>query len=107
MPEFQGLSHKILAYADESLRLRVEEQGQREKIRMKYAVCSGSWWSPLQNHPGTKFNDSWDFVRDVRFFSVWHYFVNKYTCPEKILIVDSDSPLKPEFPEIPVSNLFV
>jgi len=40
-----------------------------------------------------------DFNRSREFFNLWYYFVNKYTQPQKIIIIDSNSPIKPMMPK--------
>ncbi len=42
---------------------------------------------------------SWDFQRMQEFSALWYHFVNKYTKPKKIVIVDNASPFKPIFPD--------
>lgn len=65
----------------------------------KYIIGSG-WWC---DHMGRKDPDGnrigkfiLDCNRSPEFSKVWYHFVNKYTSPKKIFIVDSNSPIKPD-----------
>jgi hypothetical protein len=63
---------------------------------ISYSICSG-WYS---NHKKRAFKSPGsDFVRSVPFFDVWHQCVDAYTSPEKIFIVESASPLRPNLPD--------
>ncbi len=60
-----------------------------------YIIHSGWWCDGTGVHPGaTKYSDA--RIRTVAFFDVWYEFVRAYTKPEKILIVDSASPVLPD-----------
>ena len=64
---------------------------------MKYIIGTGWWCDGTGKHKGTVSGS--DFIRSKEFFNVWYYFVNKYTSPEKIIIVDSASPIRPSIPD--------
>ncbi len=60
-----------------------------------YIVHSGWWCDGTSVHPGaTKKSDP--RIRSQLFFDVWYEFVTRFSKPEKILIVDSASPVRPE-----------
>ncbi|MDD5089241.1 MAG: hypothetical protein PHI18_10670, partial [bacterium] len=59
-----------------------------------YIIHSGWWCDGTNAHPGaTKSSDA--RIRSREFFDVWYDFVRAYTTPEKILVVDSASPERP------------
>jgi hypothetical protein len=61
---------------------------------MKYIILSG-WWCP---EDGADTRDKLlgdDYIRSADFHRLWYGAVNRYTEPEKILIVDSCSPTPP------------
>ncbi|MBU0581283.1 MAG: hypothetical protein KKA19_08910 [Candidatus Margulisbacteria bacterium] len=64
-----------------------------------YIIGTGWWCDGTGKHPGSLCNKSTDYVRKKDFFKIWYYFVNKYTNPEKIIIIDSNSPIKPDIKE--------
>ncbi|UNH23493.1 hypothetical protein [Moellerella wisconsensis] len=63
---------------------------------MKYVIYSG-WWCDNNTHTDNR--DSYigdDAIRDKQFHKKWFSCIEKYTSPEKILIIDSASPIKPD-----------
>lgn len=68
--------------------------------KAKYIIGTGWWCDGSGKHVGSmqRHNQSWDFIRQKEFFPIWYYFINKYTAPEKIIITDSNSPVKPDLP---------
>ncbi|ARX32892.1 MULTISPECIES: hypothetical protein [Proteus] len=63
---------------------------------MKYLIFSG-WW--CDNNEKTDKRNKYigdDSIRDKEFHKKWYDCINKYTSPEKILIIDSNSPIKPD-----------
>lgn len=64
-----------------------------------YIIGTGAWWTKSGVHPGSLNNESARVARLVEFFPVWYHFVNSFTSPEKIIIVDSASPVRPKFPK--------
>jgi len=61
----------------------------------KYIIHSGWWCDGSSVHPGaTKHSDP--RIRSRDWFEVWYEFIRAYTSPEKIIVVDSASPVKPE-----------
>jgi hypothetical protein len=67
----------------------------------EYIIGTGWWCDGSGKHPrdGKRIQETCDFTRKKDFFQVWYEFVNKYTDPEKIVIVDSNSPVRPELPD--------
>jgi hypothetical protein len=62
----------------------------------KYIIGSG-WWCNGKRHAGDDGkNKSSDYLRTADFFLDWCACVKKYLSPEKIIIIDSDSPIKPK-----------
>lgn len=61
-----------------------------------YIVHSGWWCDESQRHIGANYNESDDRIRTPKFFDVWYDCVTKFSNPEKIIVVDSASPLKPD-----------
>lgn len=60
-----------------------------------YIIHSGYWCDGSAVHPGaTKYSDP--RIRTTAFFEVWYEFVRRFAKPEKIIIVDSASPVKPD-----------
>ena len=63
-----------------------------------YIIGTGWWCDGTGRHAGSIQNhmQSTDFIRKKDFFKLWYHFVNKYTNPLKIIIIDSNSPVKPK-----------
>lgn len=68
-------------------------------IPYTYVIGTGWWcsprpitWKPIQGD---------DCIRSREFHRLWYYAIDKYTCPEKICIVDSASPIRPEMADDP------
>jgi hypothetical protein len=61
---------------------------------MKYVIGSG-WWSTEEPFPKERKKLGDDIIRGPSFHKLWYKSVCTYTNPEKILIVDSNSPIKP------------
>ncbi len=60
-----------------------------------YIIHGGYWCDGTAVHPGaTKYSDR--RIRTTAFFEVWYEFLRRYSSPEKIIIVDSASPVKPD-----------
>lgn len=57
----------------------------------KIVVGSGWWCSGKRS----QWNIGDDLIRSPDFFQLWHRQVLKYINPEKIIVVDSNSPIKP------------
>jgi hypothetical protein len=62
----------------------------------KYIIHSGWWCDQTGKHIGTEYNRSDDRIRTPRFFDVWYECVKTFSSPEKIIVVDSASPMRPE-----------
>ncbi|MBU0508403.1 hypothetical protein KKH27_06155 [bacterium] len=61
-----------------------------------YIVHSGWWCDESRKHIGTKYNSSDDRLRTPQFFNVWYENILAVSRPEKIIVVDSASPVRPE-----------
>lgn len=62
---------------------------------MKYVIGSG-WWCAPSEKDGRETLIGDDLIRGSDFHKLWYKSICEYTNPEKILIVDSSSPIKPE-----------
>ncbi len=63
---------------------------------VSYVIGVG-WWCDGTADGG--WIGSYDFQRMPEFSQIWYHFVNKYTKPKKIIMIDNCSPLKPMFPK--------
>jgi hypothetical protein len=61
-----------------------------------YIIHSGWWCDETGQHIGSKYNESDDRTRSPLFFDVWHESILTFAKPEKIIVVDSASPVRPE-----------
>jgi hypothetical protein len=61
-----------------------------------YIIHTGWWCDESRKHIGTEYNQSDNRLRTPLFFDVWYDAIRKASDPEKILIVDSASPAKPD-----------
>lgn len=64
-------------------------------MRPKVVVGSG-WWSDTARSP---WNIGDDLTRSPRFFALWHRQVMLSFAPDRIVVTDSDAPLKPDWSE--------
>lgn len=64
---------------------------------MKYIIGTGWWCDGTGIHSHTKHQQYVDVnTRKKSFFELWHNAIKKFSSPEKILIIDSASPIKPD-----------
>lgn len=61
---------------------------------MRYVIGSGWWCAQDSDERHSLFGD--DVIRSRDFHRLWYASIDKYTSPEKIIIVDSCSPVRPE-----------
>lgn len=61
-----------------------------------YIIHSGWWCDESNQHIGSKYNDSDDRTRSPKFFDVWYECIRTFAKPEKIVVVDSASPVVPD-----------
>jgi len=61
---------------------------------MKYIIGSGWWCTDKSQETRAELLGD-DEIRGQNFHKLWYEAINKYTSPEKIIIVDSNSPTKP------------
>jgi len=61
---------------------------------MKYVIGSG-WWATDEPSLENRMTPGDDIIRSAEFHKLWYKSICKYTNPEKIFIVDSNSPIKP------------
>lgn len=62
-----------------------------------YIIGSGWWCADSEDgvvNPKRHLEGD-DFIRDVRFFSIWLECIGRVADPQKIVVVDSNSPVKP------------
>jgi len=62
---------------------------------MSYIIGSGWWCDGTGKHAGSANNDSTDEIRQRGFFDWWYRSVKKVSHPQKIIVVDSASSIKP------------
>lgn len=65
---------------------------------MKYIIVTG-WWCPGE---GADTRDQLlgdDSIRSADFHRLWYSAINRFTAPEKIVVIDSGSPVKPPLAE--------
>lgn len=92
-----GLVDKLLStLASRSL---TEDRFKAPDITRGYVVGTGWWCDETADHAGTQHNDSTAQIRTREFFDLWFECVDRYTDPEKILVVDSNSPVTPDLPD--------
>ncbi len=68
-----------------------------------YVIGTGWWCDGSGTHEGAQVSatQSDEAIRGRDFFRLWLWFINKYTNPDKIIVADSASPVRPELPEDP------
>ena len=66
---------------------------------MKYIITTGWWCETGSVEDSRECLLGSKAIRDKEFFSKWYRAVNRYTYPKKILVVDSNSPIKPVLPK--------
>jgi len=66
-----------------------------------YIVGTGWWCDGSRTHAGSRQAGmrSTSLLRSREFFGLWHAFVDRYTQPERIVIIDSASPVMPQLPD--------
>ena len=69
-------------------------------MEKSYIIATGWWCDGTNQHAGSINNQSDDLTRSKEIFHLWHYLINKYANPVKIIITDSDSPVKPNYKAI-------
>ena len=62
----------------------------------KYIIASG-WWCTDEDNRSDKFLNGDDAIRGSDFHNVWSSFISKYSKPQQVVIVDSNSPIKPRW----------
>lgn len=63
---------------------------------MKYCIGTGWWCDGSGKHSHSKWQQYVDIsCRQKDFFDVWYNAIKKYCSPQKIVIIDSNSPIKP------------
>ncbi|WP_338333041.1 hypothetical protein [Acetobacter sp. LMG 32666] len=63
---------------------------------ISYSVITG-WYANHKTRDYKVYGN--EFVRSVECFDLWYYCINKFTNPEKIFIIDANSPIQPKFPK--------
>ena len=65
---------------------------------MKYNYLIGTgWWCTNSDDREDKFLNGDDQIRGVEFHQLWAKSIATYTNPQKIVVIDSDSPIKPNW----------
>ena len=66
---------------------------------MNYIIGTGWWCDDTGVHSHTKHQKYVDTsTRKKDFFDLWYKSIRKFTNPQSIIVVDSNSPVKPNFP---------
>lgn len=63
---------------------------------MKYIITTGWWCDDIKRSDNRETYNGSDDIRKVSFFEEWYKAVKTYTSPDKIIVIDSNSPLKPD-----------
>jgi hypothetical protein len=63
---------------------------------MNYVIGTGWWCDGTGKHVDRNETSS-NEARHLEFFDMWYDKVQKFTSPDKVVIVNSDSPIKPNF----------
>ncbi len=66
-------------------------------MKTSYIVGTG-WWDDGQRK---SHHEKYGGLEKADFFNIWYYFLNKYSSPQKIIMMDSASPIKPKLPNDP------
>jgi hypothetical protein len=66
--------------------------------KRSYIIHSGWWCDATRIHPGSLRNDSDGRIRSPGFFDVWYDCIKRFSIPEKIILLDSNSPIQPKVP---------
>jgi hypothetical protein len=73
----------------------------------KYIIGTGWWCDGTGTHTHSKHQPQVDKeTRQVDFFNLWYKSVSKFTNPEKIIVIDSNSPIKPDLSDKENVTLF-
>lgn len=64
-------------------------------MKHKYIIGSGWWCNEQEDDGREQFLGSED-IRKSSFHQLWYESINRFCSPQKIVIVDSNSPIKPE-----------
>ncbi len=79
--------------------LKDGRKGKVLKQNYKYIITTG-WWCTNDDDVDSREHIRGDsYIRTDEFHKIWFDAVDRYTNPEKIFIVDSDSPVKPMIDE--------
>lgn len=97
------LRAEIQAAQKESLVRQEIKKNIPRNGRPKIVVGSG-WWCDKKSHDWAK---GADITRKTVFFSLWLRQVERYLDPDRIVITDSNSPLKPDWQSHPKINWIV
>jgi len=62
-----------------------------------YVIGTGWWCDGTGTHYNSKGNNSSDATRQREFFPIWYAHIMAYANPKTIILVDSNSPVKPDF----------
>lgn len=74
---------------------------------MKYTIGTGWWCDGSGIHTHSKHQIYVDKeTRQQDFFNLWYKSVTKFTNPEKIIVIDSNSPIKPDLSDKENVTLF-
>lgn len=59
---------------------------------MDYIIGTGWWCDGSGKHASSVNNNSTDLTRHQKFSLIWSHFIKKYSNPQRIIVVDSNSP---------------
>lgn len=65
-------------------------------MSIKYIVGTG-WWCTQKDDRDSQFLNGEDFIRSADFHTLWSKAIHRYTSPEKVVVIDSNSPIKADW----------
>jgi hypothetical protein len=70
-----------------------------------YIIGTGWWLDKSGEHSGSEVSGSSKLLRTKDTFKMWLHFIRKYSNPKKIIVCDSDSPIKPDANLLKTNNI--
>jgi hypothetical protein len=62
-------------------------------MSIKYILGTG-WWCTQKDDRNSRFLNGEDFIRSADFHTLWSKAVQRFSAPEKVVVIDSNSPIK-------------
>jgi len=76
-------------------------------MNSSYVIGTGWWCDGTGKQMGSGRNSSSDEIRKEGFFYLWNRYINKFTDPYRIVVVDSASPVRPKVHEQKYAERYV